>query len=224
MAIGELQLEESTTTAGICVIADDPMLSNLLVDHITSDGAVFASSAEDLDRDLRVEHDIVVAIPPRDLGTFVSRKWTSIIASVPSDLALVIIALPSMPLRSVVFDRPATAGLVVLNATSVESFRHIRTAIGVAAKGERAIDGAFRDAGLPVRDDGVLSSTERAVLRFIGEGLSNTAIASELFISQRTVEGHIRSIFSKLSLADRPEVNRRVLAALAARTVMGGGR
>ncbi|MFT3832024.1 MAG: response regulator transcription factor [Micropruina sp.] len=61
---------------------------------------------------------------------------------------------------------------------------------------------------------GELSERELVVLRLVAEGLSNTAVADRLVVSERTVEAHIRSVFLKLGLPDEG-TNRRVLAVLA---------
>ena len=60
-----------------------------------------------------------------------------------------------------------------------------------------------------------LSAREHEVLALLAEGLSNRAIAARLFVTERTVEAHIRSVFDKLDLTDSPEHHRRVLAVLA---------
>ena len=60
-----------------------------------------------------------------------------------------------------------------------------------------------------------LTDREKEVLRLIAEGHSNKAICDTLFLSPKTVEGHIRQIFQKLNLQDSPEQHRRVLAVLA---------
>jgi DNA-binding NarL/FixJ family response regulator len=60
-----------------------------------------------------------------------------------------------------------------------------------------------------------LSEREREVLSLMAEGRSNKAIAKLLFITERTVEKHVRSIFGKLRLPERPDDHRRVLAVLA---------
>lgn len=61
---------------------------------------------------------------------------------------------------------------------------------------------------------GELSERERQVLHLMAEGRSNTAIGSTLHLSEKTVEGHVRSIFSKLDLEPTVEDHRRVLAVL----------
>ena len=60
-----------------------------------------------------------------------------------------------------------------------------------------------------------LTDREREVLSLVAEGLSNKGIAQRLFITERTVEAHVKQIFLKLGLAADPESHRRVLAVLA---------
>ena len=60
-----------------------------------------------------------------------------------------------------------------------------------------------------------LNERERAVLRQMAEGRSNLGIAKELFLSPRTVEAHVTSIFIKLGLDQAETDNNRVRAVLA---------
>lgn len=60
-----------------------------------------------------------------------------------------------------------------------------------------------------------LTEREREVLDCMARGLSNSAIADELYIQPRTVERHIGSIFSKMRLQPQPKAHARVQAVLA---------
>ena len=61
----------------------------------------------------------------------------------------------------------------------------------------------------------VLSSREREVLALMAEGRSNAGIARCLWVTEGTVEKHVRSILMKLRLPDTGDDHRRVLAVLA---------
>jgi DNA-binding NarL/FixJ family response regulator len=61
---------------------------------------------------------------------------------------------------------------------------------------------------------GSLTEREREVLGLIAEGRSNAAVARSLWMTERTVETHVRHIFAKLGLLDSDDDHRRVLAVL----------
>jgi DNA-binding NarL/FixJ family response regulator len=68
------------------------------------------------------------------------------------------------------------------------------------------------------RQDGPLSSLtdrEREALELVAEGRSNKGIAERLEITERAVQKHVTSIFSKLGLPADDDDNRRILAVLA---------
>ncbi len=60
-----------------------------------------------------------------------------------------------------------------------------------------------------------LTPREREVLELMAEGLSNSAIAERLVVTERAVEKHVTSIFGKLRLGADSDTHRRVLAVLA---------
>jgi len=60
-----------------------------------------------------------------------------------------------------------------------------------------------------------LSARELDVLRLMAEGLTNTGIASRLFLSARTVEAHVGNLMTKLDITDSDERHRRVAAVLS---------
>jgi DNA-binding NarL/FixJ family response regulator len=59
-----------------------------------------------------------------------------------------------------------------------------------------------------------LSSREREVLALMAEGRSNAGIARRLWVTEGTVEKHVRSILAKLTLPEAEDDHRRVLAVL----------
>ena len=60
-----------------------------------------------------------------------------------------------------------------------------------------------------------LSNREREVLSLMAEGRSNAGIARRLFVTESTVEKHVRSILSKLPIRATDDDHRRVLAVIA---------
>jgi DNA-binding NarL/FixJ family response regulator len=97
-------------------------------------------------------------------------------------------------------------------ATVVDALRRI-------VDGETVIDPTIvsRLVGRRRRQDPltVLSAREREVLGLVAEGMSNRAIATRLYVTERTVEAHVTQIFQKLGLPESPDQHRRVLAVLA---------
>jgi DNA-binding CsgD family transcriptional regulator len=86
----------------------------------------------------------------------------------------------------------------------------IRLALGEPARTEAAVtseDGAV----------GPLGKREAAVARLVAEGLSNKQIGSQLFISERTVDSHVRSILNKLGFNSRAQIASWIVSSSATR-------
>lgn len=90
----------------------------------------------------------------------------------------------------------------------------VRVASGGTALDPQVVQALVRSRTGPRALDG-LSSREREVLGRVAEGHSNTAVAGALGLSERTVEAHMRSIFTKLGLVDDGTTHRRVRAVVA---------
>jgi DNA-binding NarL/FixJ family response regulator len=91
-------------------------------------------------------------------------------------------------------------------------------AIRRVSAGESVIDPQVvsRLVARPRRDSPLQTLTERelAVLALMAEGRSNHAIATQLYMSPKTVETHVGNLFAKLGLLQAAEDHRRVLAVL----------
>jgi len=71
---------------------------------------------------------------------------------------------------------------------------------------------------------GLLSEREREVLKLMAEGLTNSGIAKRFWLSERTVEAHVRHLLMKLDIPDSADGHRRVLAVLAHLSANGAAR
>ena len=91
--------------------------------------------------------------------------------------------------------------------------------IGAALWAERARAELKRISGRAATP-GALTPAEERVAALVAEGKTNKEVAAALFLSDRTVEGHLAHIFGKLGIRHRTEV----AAALASRQTQGIGR
>jgi DNA-binding NarL/FixJ family response regulator len=103
--------------------------------------------------------------------------------------------------------------------TRVSKQRDLLETLERIAAGDSVIDPALvkelivaRRVRDPLSD---LTPREREVLQLMAEGRSNAGIARLLWLSEGTVEKHVRHILSKLRLSDTENDHRRVLAVIA---------
>ena len=93
---------------------------------------------------------------------------------------------------------PAALADAVRKAAAGEAVLHPR----VAARVVQELHGSRQETANVFTE---LSNRELEVLRLIADGASNSSIAEQLVISEKTVKSHVSNIFSKLHLADRTQ-------------------
>ena len=110
-------------------------------------------------------------------------------------------------------------GVGYLLKDSVSDVNEFADAVRRVGEGGSALDPTIVSqlVGRRRRDDPIdqLTPREREVLGLMAEGRSNSGIAEQLVVTERAVEKHVTSIFSKLRLPAASEDHRRVLAVLA---------
>jgi DNA-binding NarL/FixJ family response regulator len=125
--------------------------------------------------------------------------------------------------------KEGVAGLGYLLKERVMEVEALLRALDEVSRGGSALDPKVVEGLLAQQTAGGtspilgLSDRERDVLQQMSTGLSNAGIAKTLYMSERSVEKHITSVFQKLDLIEEGEVNRRVSAVLAFLEA-GGGR
>jgi DNA-binding NarL/FixJ family response regulator len=110
----------------------------------------------------------------------------------------------------------------------VSDLDQLRNAILEVHRGGSVIDPKVVEALVAARARVVespvthLTPREREVLEQMAQGKNNAGIAAALTLTERAVEKHINSIFSKLGLSEEPDVHRRVKAVLLFLSAGGG--
>ncbi|HEY2765043.1 MAG TPA: response regulator transcription factor [Pseudonocardiaceae bacterium] len=109
-------------------------------------------------------------------------------------------------------------GIGYLLKSRVADVEEFLDTLGRIAKGGSVVDPAIVQELVTARrrDDplAVLSAREREVLALMAEGRSNAGIGRQLWVTEGTVEKHVRSILAKLRLPETEDDHRRVLAVV----------
>lgn len=140
-------------------------------------------------------------------------------ASFPG-IGVVVLSQYANSLYALELFKEGTSGLAYLLKDRVGDLGELLRALRAVAAGDSMIDPTVVDELLNRRRTGLslldtLTDRETEVLARMAEGMSNAAIAENLYISGSAVEKHINAIFAKLGLApDQTETHRRVAAVL----------
>jgi DNA-binding NarL/FixJ family response regulator len=120
--------------------------------------------------------------------------------------------------RALELFRESPSGFGYLLKDRVVELSDFVDAVRRVARGGTAVDPDVVAQLMGRRSDGPLADLtprELEVLGLMAEGRSNGAICARLFLSPKTVESHVNSIFLKLRLLPAPDDHRRVRAVLA---------
>ena len=207
------------------VVADDDLLTRQGIVHLLQQAGIDvvaqAEDAEALLRHVRLARPDAVIVdirmPPTHTDEGLAAART--IRSDHPDIGVLVLSQyiePSYALR-LLEDQPERVGYLLKER--VFDAINLVDALRRLADGETVVDPTIvsRLLGRRRRIDPLadLTARERDVLAQLAEGLSNRAIASRLFVTERTVEAHVTQIFQKLGLDADPDSHRRVLAVLA---------
>ena len=124
------------------------------------------------------------------------------------------------PQYALAFLEHGSQGRAYLLKERVSDSDQLTSAIEEVARGGSVIDPRVIDALVAARSRAAesplrqLTPRETEILSEMAQGKNNAAIAQTLVLSERAVEKHINSIFSKLALGEEPEIHRRVKAVL----------
>jgi DNA-binding NarL/FixJ family response regulator len=207
------------------VVADDVMLTREGIARLLTDAGVDvvaeADDAERLLREVRLKRPdaaiVDIRMPPThtDEGLVAAQR----IRTEHPEVGVLVLSQyvePSYAMR-LLEEHPERVGYLLKQrvfdvAVLIDALRRI-------SEGETVVDPTIvaRLFGRRRREDPLaeLTEREREVLALVAEGLSNRATAARLFVTERTVEAHVKQILLKLGLDLNPESHRRVLAVLA---------
>jgi DNA-binding NarL/FixJ family response regulator len=206
------------------VLADDSVLLRegvaRLLDEAGFDVAAQAGDAEDLLRKVGAHKPDVVVVdvkmPPThtDEGLRAAREIRSRFPT----MGVLVLSQYIEERYAVELLADGAEGVGYLLKDRVADIDRFRDAVRRVAEGGSVLDPEVvsQMLGRRRREDPLaeLTPREREVLQSMAEGRSNQAIADQLVVTERAVEKHVTSIFSKLGLTPAAEDHRRVLAVL----------
>jgi DNA-binding NarL/FixJ family response regulator len=173
--------------------------------------------------------DVVVTdirMPPT--GTDEGIRAATVLRERNPATGVVVLSQYSEPAYAVAFLDGGSRGRAYLLKERVSDIGQLAAAIREVAEGGSVIDPVVVDSLVAARakppDSPLhrLTPREKEILSEMAQGKNNAAVAATLVLSERAVEKHINSIFSKLALSEEPDVHRRVKAVLLFLSDQGG--
>jgi DNA-binding NarL/FixJ family response regulator len=209
------------------IFADDSYLIREAVTKLLgSHGDIeLVATCEDLDSLLEAidaeSPDVVltdIRMPPD--GTNEGIRAAEYLRDKRPETGVVVLSQYSDPDYAVKLFEKGSARRAYLLKERVEDLEQLTGAIREVAEGGSVIDPQVVDALVAARSRveqsslSELTPREGEVLGEMAQGKNNAAIADSLVLTERAVEKHIHSIFSKLNLSYERDVNKRVKAVL----------
>jgi serine/threonine-protein kinase len=206
------------------VVADDAALIRAGIVSLLRDSG-FDVIAEAMDADQLVT---VVDIQPPDLvitdirmpptNTDDGLRAAATIRNRHPDVAVLLLSQYVEPSRAADLLDDGAAGIGYLLKERISDIDEFLDTCRVVAAGGSVIDPTIGEQLIGARRSTSqltsLTRREREALALMAQGRSNQAIASDLFVSAKTVETYVRAIFQKLDLIETPDDHRRVRAVL----------
>jgi DNA-binding NarL/FixJ family response regulator len=207
------------------VLADDAvLLREALSSALAAAGFVVAGQAADVPELLglveREQPDLAIVdvrMPPTHTTEGLEAART--LRAARPDLAILVLSQYVETRYAVELLRDDPTGIGYLLKDRVTRVADLADAVRRVAAGGSVIDPEVvarllgRPRGHSALDE--LTAREREILGLMAEGRTNAAIGERLGLEIKTIEGHVRAIFSKLGLEPAAEDHRRVLAVLA---------
>jgi DNA-binding NarL/FixJ family response regulator len=209
------------------VLADDQYLVREGIRRLleTSDEVEIAAVSDDLDSLLAAvdaeQPDVVVTdirMPPGDADEGI--QAAVLLRESHPQIGVVVLSQYATPSYALALLEGGCEGRAYLLKERVKDLDQLVAAIRAVADGGSVMDPKVVDAlvaGNARAEDSPLNELtprERDVLREMAEGKNNAAIAATLFLTERSVEKVIHSIFAKLGLSWEAAIHKRVKAVV----------
>jgi DNA-binding NarL/FixJ family response regulator len=208
-------------TTRIVVVEDEALFREMLVDTLSRQaGLEVVATADDAEKAIALAREAKPDVMLMDIelaGEMDGIEAALAIKKERPEIGIVILSVHDDPRYVTSLPLGESTGWAYLLKQTVRDVSTIVLAIDGCARGMVVMDPSLM-ARLRPREGsevGRLTPRQQQVLRLLAEGLSNSAIARQLALEERSVEGYINIIYQHLGLSGEPEINMRVKAALA---------